>query len=169
MFGGVLNKTPDSGLPIGSIIMWYGQYNTIPEGWHMCDGTNGTPDLKGKFVLGATGDNGTYGFKAVGGEEKHKLTIDEMPSHIHSSGSLSTSSAGSHSHSVSYCYDVSQSKTSTANALYGWVERGTWYGSTGSAGSHTHTISGSTGSSGHSIPHNNMPPYYALYYIMKIA
>lgn len=42
-----------SGFPSGGIIMWSGSYEDIPDGWQLCDGTNGTPDLRGRFVLGA--------------------------------------------------------------------------------------------------------------------
>ena len=39
-------------LPKYSIIMWYGTLATIPTGWQICDGTNGTPDLRNYFVRG---------------------------------------------------------------------------------------------------------------------
>ncbi len=40
------------GLPVGAIIFWAGDINTIPEGFSLCDGTQGTPDLSGKFIVG---------------------------------------------------------------------------------------------------------------------
>ena len=48
--------------PLGGIIMWSGAISAIPTGWSLCDGSNGTPDLRNKFVLGATNDgsDGTY-------------------------------------------------------------------------------------------------------------
>ena len=172
--GGIIGQAPDSGLSIGSIIMWYGQQSTIPEGWHICDGTNGTPNLKGKFVLGATGDNGTYGFKAVGGETGHTLTVNEMPSHSHGSGSLKTNSASEYSSSTTNTWRASNQGTiGKVGYLQAPTDTNTRYVAAPltvtSSGSHTHAISGSTGSNGSSQPHNNMPPYYALYYIMKIA
>src|SRR5262245_14075787 len=45
-------------LPSGVIVMWSGTIATIPSGWFLCDGTNGTPDLRDKFVVGATSDAG---------------------------------------------------------------------------------------------------------------
>jgi len=67
-------------LPRSSVIMWYGQPNTVPSGWHLCDGTNGTPDLRDRFVIGA---GSSYAAGATGGA---------------SSQTVSTSSAGAHSH-----------------------------------------------------------------------
>ena len=43
--------------------------------WHMCDGTNGTPDLRNRFIYGGTGTNNG----ATGGEANHKLTEAELP------------------------------------------------------------------------------------------
>ena len=67
-------------VPKGGIIIWSGSANDIPTGWVLCDGSNGTPDLRDRFVLGA-GNNYAVGAKA--GEETHTLTIDEMPKHSH--------------------------------------------------------------------------------------
>ena len=47
-------------LPFGSIIMWYGATNTVPSGWSLCNGNNGTPDLRNKFVVGAANNPGTF-------------------------------------------------------------------------------------------------------------
>lgn len=70
-------------LPIGSIIMWIG--NAVPNNWILCDGTHGTPDLRGRVPVGVGQGAGlsyrTYGDQ--GGEETHLLTINEMPSHNH--------------------------------------------------------------------------------------
>ena len=54
--------------------------NTGDTGWHICDGTNGTPDLRGRFILGAS-DGHAVG--STGGEENHTLNVNEMPSHTH--------------------------------------------------------------------------------------
>ena len=55
-------------IPIGSIIMWSGSIANIPEHFQICDGANGTPDLRNRFVLGA-GD--TYAVNGSGGAETH--------------------------------------------------------------------------------------------------
>jgi len=64
--------------PQGAIVMWPDE--SPPEGWAVCDGSNGTPDLRDLFILGA-GD--TYSSGDTGGEKEHQLTIAEMPSHSH--------------------------------------------------------------------------------------
>ena len=75
-------SVPDSSLPAGSIIMWSGAPISIPSGWQLCDGTNDTPDLRDRFVVGV----GTkYQVGDKGGTDAHRLTIEEMPAHSHSS------------------------------------------------------------------------------------
>lgn len=44
-------------MPTGGIIMWSGTVATIPSGWHLCDGTNGTPDLRNRFIVCADADD----------------------------------------------------------------------------------------------------------------
>lgn len=72
-------------IPVGLICMWSG--TTIPSGWHLCDGTNGTPDLRNRFIVGS-GDEYTVG--NTGGEKAHTLTIDEMPAHRHAISNFPT-------------------------------------------------------------------------------
>ena len=65
-------------LPKGAIIMWYGS-NTAPAGWAICNGDNGTPDLRDKFVIGASNTktaNRDYG--------KNTITVENLPEHNHS-------------------------------------------------------------------------------------
>jgi hypothetical protein len=119
------------GLPSGAIIMWGGAILDIPTDWYICDGTNGTPDLRGRFVLGA---GGAYSVDDVGGEEEHTLTIDEMPAHTHSQWGVNRSQE----------FETSQGLSAAQNS------------------------SSNTGSTGGDQPHNNMPPYYAMAYIMYL-
>lgn len=125
-------------VPSGTIVMWSGTVDTIPNGWLLCDGTNNTPDLRNKFIIGA-GDNHAVG--ATGGEATHTLSIDEIPTH---------------SHKVKY--------DST-----GWVSIKTNSGTDGVVENTTSSYDGqySTSEVGGGLPHNNLPPYYALCYIMK--
>jgi hypothetical protein len=74
----LLNDKIESNLPTGCILIWSGSINSIPIGFALCDGSNGRPDLRDKFILGA-GLN--YSVGAAGGEKEHRLTIDEMPKH----------------------------------------------------------------------------------------
>ena len=183
-YGVILGQTPTPDFPVGGIILWSGSTSNIPTKWQLCDGTNGTPDLRNRFVVGA-GSN--YDVGDTGGEATHTLTVNEMPSHNHtfsgnshthslSLSGLTTSSAGAHTHSIDI--QGTMSIRDVLSASSGGYRQGSF--TTKSAGEHTHTISGSgtlgstvaTGTisnKGSSRPHNNLPPYYALCYIMKIA
>lgn len=68
------------GIPSGCILIWSGTADNIPTGWQLCDGTNGTPDLRDKFVLGA-GTKHSVG--ETGGSEEVTLTVAQMPAHTH--------------------------------------------------------------------------------------
>lgn len=149
-------------VPAGVILLWSGSIASIPSGWNLCDGTNGTPDLRNRFVV-AAGD--TYAVGATGGADSVTLTEAQMPSHTHSA---STSTAGAHSHTVNGLI--------TTGALSNDADRDPFYSSTqlvgnrgsigtNSAGDHTHSVTvAATGGGG---SHENRPPYYALAYIMK--
>lgn len=76
-------------IPQGLICMWSGV--TVPTGWHLCDGTNGTPDLRDRFVVGSGNE---YEIGNTGGEKTHKLTIAEMPSHSHTISNFPTDISG---------------------------------------------------------------------------
>ena len=87
---------PTSTFPVGGIVMWSG--SQVPSGWALCDGTNGTPNLVDRFIMGAASAG------ATGGTNFKTLTTNEIPSHTHSAGSIGAnhshtfSGSGSHSH-----------------------------------------------------------------------
>lgn len=133
--GTPLNKVNLGALaPQGIIVAWSGSADTIPDGWHLCDGTNGTPDLRDRFIVGA---GNTYAAGSRGGEATHKLTVSEMPSH---------------SHTIP--------KESGSGGAYG----GGKYSAKNAEESSGTLATSSTGSG---AAHNNLPPYYALCFIMK--
>ena len=77
-------------LPKGAIMMWSGTLESIPPGWQLCDGTNGTPDLRDRFVLGVSeGENPG----ATGGSHFYYLTVNTLPQHNHTIGT-----DGNHKH-----------------------------------------------------------------------
>ena len=86
-------KIPAAALPKiesfvkGMIIDWYGASNKVPTGWHICDGTNGTPDLRNKFVIGA---GGSYSLSATGGTTTQSVSIalKNIPPHRHDRGDM---------------------------------------------------------------------------------
>lgn len=160
-------------IPAGMIMIWSGSVGSIPTGWALCDGTSGSPDLRDKFVLGA---GSSYAVNATGGN-KDATAI----SHTHTF-SATTSTNGAHTH-----YTVSDiglaggntpweggihlrqygSSGDSAYRLQGTDSASPTVGVTSTNGNHTHTVSGTTASTGSSGLNANMPPYYALCYIIK--
>ena len=94
MTGQLQNITPEMIIPRGIIAMWSGAANAIPDGWLLCNGSNGTPDLRNRFIVGA-GSN--YDVGDTGGAQSVTLTTAQMPSHSHGasgSGVVSVVSVG---------------------------------------------------------------------------
>lgn len=186
-----VSAVSDIGIPPGIVSMWSGAIADIPTGWLLCDGTAGTPDLRGRFVVGA---GAAYGVGATGGADTVTLTTAQIPahthtgpshnhsgpSHNHSNGSLTAASAGAHTHG----HDVYTNASGGANHAQ-HINGGILSGliTSDSAGAHTHNVTGNTssagtgntgsagtgntGSTGSGNSHENRPPYYALAYIMK--
>lgn len=141
----------------GIIVMWSGIVNTIPSGWHLCDGTNGTPNLRDRFIVGA---GATYSPGATGGFNSVTLTIAQIPPHTHTIGTN-----GGHSHTLkSGVYGDSLFVFPSNSQGGGKISDVRTTYETSTAGSHSHTAT-STGGNG---PHENRPPYYALAFIMKL-
>ena len=147
-------------VPAGVILLWSGSIASIPSGWNLCDGTNGTPDLRNRFVV-AAGD--TYAVGATGGADSVTLTTDQMPAHTHTG---TTNSDGNHSHTAAI-RDAWQNNTVNNNGSGGMYvgQNNTNTYTTSTAGAHTHSFT--TASTGGGASHENRPPYYALAYIMK--
>ena len=177
------------GVPLGAIIMWAGTAETIPESWALCDGTNGTPDLRSRFVIGA-GVGVTYippgtvagsdhssvsGTIAASGThthplviDEHALTVNEIPAHHHINGITDdherlfprgTAPASGGERSI-----VDDTNTPAFEGLTS---------DTGNGDPHTHTgVTTDSGAHTHDITLDDislLPPYYALCFIMKIV
>ena len=102
-------------LPKGSV-MAYNIASSIPPGWALCDGTNGTPDLRMKFIRGAYTDYGT-----TGGNETATLTVDTMPAHVHTTGNTfggtsGTGGIGVHVNSMKTCASGFNCSPSSGNS-----------------------------------------------------
>ena len=141
----------------GMIILWSGAEVDIPTGFTLCDGTANTPDLRSRFVVGA-GTGGNYSVNATGGSADATLV-----SHQHGPGSYSTSSDGGHTHTYNFRSGTERADNDEDHQR----NSGSQQYNTGSSGAHTHTISGSSSTEGSSATNANLPPYYALCYIMK--
>ena len=140
-------------IPVGGIIMWSGTIANIPTGWVLCNGSNSTPDLRNKFIVGAHSGAGIGtvatagpGFNAStgainanytpgnsGGETAHQLTIAELAAHAHG---------------------ASRDDVIAATTGAGTVR------TVGSGSIQTSSV-------GSDNYHENRPPYYALAFIMR--
>ena len=113
----------------------------VDKEWHLCDGTNGTPDLRNRFIYGGDGTNNG----ATGGEASHKLTEAELPAFR---PSIRTSAINRDLNSPNLWH---RDRSSVA------------------AGSDdTEMRSDPFNTIGGNQPHNNMPPYYVLAFMMKL-
>lgn len=139
--------------PSGGIIMWSGSVASIPSGWVLCNGSNGTPDLRNRFVVGA---GSTYAVDATGGSADAIVV-----SHTHTATSTSTVTDPGHFHAVARGLGASGTGgDALLNGTSGYNSQSKTTGITVA----TTTTNASTGSSGTNA---NLPPYYALAYIMK--
>lgn len=160
----VIGSSDNNFIPAGVITAWSGMIVDIPLGWVLCDGDNGTPDLRDKFIVGAREDNndesqtnvtgilskfgGNVSHNHSGFTESHTLTINEIPSH-------------DHAENPDVSIDLINSK-----GLYGSNPGGhasmfsplPRTGKTGGSQGHRHGISSDV----------HVPPFYALAFIMKI-
>lgn len=89
-------KTSGYPVPSGGIIMWSGTLASIPTGWALCDGSNGTPDLRNRFIMSVPDAVTNPG--ATGGASSQILTAANLPTHSHGAGSLANSNGGVHNH-----------------------------------------------------------------------
>jgi hypothetical protein len=141
--------------PVGGIIMWSGSIADISglTGWRLCDGANGTPDLRERFIIGAGGDNpsvsGTTGYapNATGGANSVVLDATQMPPHTHPTANPSVAING-------------------GGGGYG-SGSGTGLGPIGDGATIAASVGGS-GSPAATQAHENRPPYYALAFIKRI-
>jgi hypothetical protein len=146
----ILQNAPTSApaVPSGGIILWSGSTGSVPSGWYLCDGTNGTPDLRNSFIVGA---GNTYAVGATGGtadaivvSHTHTATSTVTdPGHFHT-GVFATSGTGNPG-----VFSNASSSGNTSTATTGI------------------TVATSNASAGTSGTGQNLPPYYALAYIQK--
>jgi microcystin-dependent protein len=144
-------------LPAGTIVMWSGALANIPAGWAVCDGANGTPDLRDRFVLG-TGAGENPG--ETGGANTRSLTANELPSHTHD---FTTNTTGNHSHGTHIENDDDFARGSNKGGVDDTSGSAI---STTDAGNHNH--SGTTNATGAGAAFDIRPKYFKLVFIMKL-
>ena len=137
-------------IPTGGIIMWSGTIENIPTGWALCNGANGTPNLQDRFIVGAT-SGGDNVYPGVG---------------VNQTGGSANATLVSHSHTASSTATVDRDYT------YGQRSAGTNSGGSNKVEglfNQTPTVSVTTtiSTEGSSATNANLPPYYALAFIMK--
>jgi microcystin-dependent protein len=150
----------------GMIMMWSGTIATIPTGWVLCNGSNSTPDLRNRFIIGAHSDTAGVAYSTVTGSNTQTGGTKDaiVVSHTHTATTTATDSGHSHT--------IKDGEVNTrTNPYFNWV--GTGGASVGVNGASTNsstaniTASTSISTEGSSGTNQNLPPYYALAFIMK--
>lgn len=137
-------------VPRGCVVAWNNP--TIPKGWAICDGGNGTPDLRGRFILGAGQGEGISNrpFNQKGGAETHTLNENEIPEHSHGTFYYG---ATDYMWAIVLAGKECSNVINQVNAPFAYSDN--------------KPIKGDTVVS-QNVAHNNMPPFFVLYYIMKL-
>jgi len=170
-------------VPAGTIVMFHGA--SVPAGWALCNGAQGTPDLRGRFIVASgqsqaipvTGDsNPSYAANSAGGENFHTLNKNEVPRHFHEAnadGSTIQANGGNHFHYATPNGQVTG--LSRAGGGTGGLA-GDGAGTIATTSQiHSHPTSEFSGKVGNGATdglngqsHENRPQYYVLNYIMKL-
>lgn len=167
----IVRKTDPT--PANTLVMFYGTVASALlayPGWVFCDGTNGTPDLRDRFIVGARQDSGGSAMTNItgtltqsggsvttssnGGESLTtggtSLTIAQLPSHYFTlPNTQPTTGPGGYPSIAGRSTNMSSDGTNVTNTL-------------GSGAAHDHTVT----TSNHT--HTAVPPYFALVYLMKV-
>lgn len=181
--GYLIKQNGNTLLPTGVIAMWSGSQATIPAGWHLCDGTAGTPNLTNRFLVCA---GATYTVAQVGGAVSASVATDSQGTHSHGAATASAgpfgmtggvTNDGAHSHSGStgstalsvaqlppHDHGISGHTLLDESGTLGGVQTGSFPvgavtgASVGSGAGHTHSISGD-GTHGHTVTVSNAPAH----------
>jgi len=132
------NLTGIESFVTGMILLWSGSSGSIPSGFVLCNGSNSTPDLRGRFVVGHHNTDGDYDVDDTGGSKTRTLSTSNLAAHTHGGGSH-THSGGSHTHSASsHTHSIGAHDHNVGNHSH-------------SVGNHSHNVNNHT----HSTPNHN--------------
>ena len=150
----------------GMIMMWSGTIATIPTGWVLCNGSNSTPDLRNKFIIGAHSDTAGVAYSTVTGSNTQSGGTKDAINVSHTHTATSAVTDPGHDHVI-----TSGEVNTRTNPYFNWT--GTGGASVGVSGAGTDsaftsiTVATSISTEGSSGTNQNLPPYYALAFIMK--
>jgi hypothetical protein len=144
----------------GMIMMWSGTIATIPSGWYLCNGSNGTPDLRNRFVIGAYADSSGTAYTTVTGSNTQ-------------TGGSKDAIVVSHTHSTTVT-DPGHNHTANTVAVRGGPDvqvvanyPSDYYNQNVGINNNTTGITVEISTTGSSGTNANLPPYFALAFIMK--
>lgn len=161
----VLGADGSKAIPSGIICLWSGSVDNIPDGWALCNGENGTEDLRDKFVVGAgrnyavnaTGGNTSQNVNLSGATGGTTLAVNQMPSHTHLTAQVYGYSGSNSTYYPMVIKPTDDLRVNSQSRPGGDIN--TW--GAGGSQSHAHSLSGSATVS-------TLPPYYAKCYIQKL-
>jgi hypothetical protein len=165
LLGDTFGSKASGTIPVGGIIMWSGSIGTIPTGWALCNGSNGTPNLQDRFIVGA---GSGYAVAGTGGSANATLvshghtgtTNGNNVDHYHPNTNFATTGQ------LGYPQAGDGNTFFVGNTVvYGY---GTGNLNTGGSGTN-HSHSFGTSAVGSSATNANLPPYYALAFIMRTS
>jgi hypothetical protein len=144
----------------GMIMLWSGSIASVPSGWALCNGSSGTPDLRNRFIIGAHSDDAGVAKTTITGTATQTGGSKDAILVSHSHTAVTTATDSGHAHSY------------TSTQVPGGSGRsdriGVQLGATTGVGFANITASTSISTEGSSGTNANLPPYYALAYIMKL-
>jgi hypothetical protein len=158
----IIDLITTRGVPAGTIMIWSGIVADIPDGYKLCNGLDGTPDLRDKFVIGA---GGTLNPGDTGGANSLSptITVPAAGSHNHTLPAISGSAVTGITPVVNL--QTTYAGGGTQHGVHDFTLNDPGHthsggGNTGDAGSHTHAAT---------VTFDNRPSYYAFCYIIKVV